>query len=134
MSNGSQVSGSWTYYDYECMDPGEIHYLTADKGLVVRDAGWGGQDFTYTGSGAVTINGLGTVVLSGCHSRACSDSYYGKGPYLSSATNQYYFGVVKGVYDETNGKLQAATILNGSGGFDWKGTLVVGLLDDIVWC
>jgi|GEM_PF-1843650 len=126
MSNGSQVYGSWTYYDYECIDPGEIHYLTGDKGLIVKDLGWGGQDFTYTGSGAVTINGLGTVVLKDNHERRTSDSYYGKGPYLGSAYNEYYFGVVKGVYDEENGKLQQATILNGEGGFDWKGFLVVG--------
>ena len=139
MSNGSHVAdsqGRWqyNYYDYECIDPGELHYLTADPGLVVKDLGWGGQNFTYTGSGAVTINGLGTVWIEEAGDRHYSSTTISSGGstyrtvtrWLSPFSNRYYFGVVKGVYDEESGKLQAATILNGSGGFDWKGTLVVG--------
>ncbi|MDD6338388.1 MAG: hypothetical protein PUC15_08420 [Lentisphaeria bacterium] len=116
------------YVDYfwDAIDPGEIHSATASKGLVVT-ANWNKQDFTYIGSGAVTFNGLGTVVLKDNHDRETSDSYYGKGPYLGSAYDEYYFGVVKGVYNEEDGVLENYTVLDGTdGGFDWTGFLMVG--------
>jgi hypothetical protein len=122
--------GTSGYVDYtwDAIDPGEIHSATASKGLVVS-ANWNKQDFTYIGSGAVTFNGLGTVVLKDNHSRYSSDSYYGTGPYLGSAFDTYYFGVVKGVYNEEDGVLENYTVLDGdvsSGGFDWEGFLMVG--------
>ncbi|MBR4718495.1 MAG: hypothetical protein IKP09_10600 [Lentisphaeria bacterium] len=122
--------GTSGYVDYtwDAIDPGEIHSVTASKGLVVQ-ANWNKQDFTYIGSGAVTFNGLGTVVLKDNHSRYSSDSYYGTGPYLGSAYDEYYFGVVKGVYNEEDGTLENYTVLDGdvsSGGFDWEGFLMVG--------
>ncbi len=121
--------GTSGYVDYtwDAIDPGEIHSVTASKGLVVSANWTTHQDFTYIGSGAVTINGLGTVVLKDNHSRYTSDSYYGKGPYLGSAFDTYYFGVVKGVYNEEDGTLENYTVLDGTnGGFDWKGFLTVG--------
>ena len=125
--------GTSGYVDYtwDAIDPGEIHSVTASKGLVVHANCWTThQDFTYIGSGAVTFNGLGTVVLKDNHSRYTSDSYYGKGPYLGSAFDTYYFGVVKGVYNEEDGTLENRTILDGDvssgGGFDWTGFLTVG--------
>jgi hypothetical protein len=120
--------GTSGYVDYtwDAIDPGEIHSVTASKGLVVS-VNWNKQDFTYIGSGAVTINGLGTVVLKDNHSRYSSDSYYGTGPYLGSAFDEYYFGVVKGVYNEEDGVLENYTVLDGAdGGFDWTGFLMVG--------
>ena len=119
------------YVDYfwDAIDPGEIHSVTASKGLVVSTNWTTHQDFTYIGNGAVTFNGLGTVVLKDNHDRETSDSYYGKGPYLGSAYDEYYFGVVKGVYNEEDGVLENYTILDGdvsSGGFDWEGFLMVG--------
>ena len=122
--------GTSGYVDYtwDAIDPGEIHSATTSKGLVVT-ANWNKQDFTYIGSGAVTFNGLGTVVLKDNHARETSDSYYGKGPYLGSAYDEYYFGVVKGVYNEEDGTLENYTVLDGdvsSGGFDWEGFLMVG--------
>ena len=113
---------------YDAIDPGEIHSVTANSGLTVSaNWNWGKQDFTYIGGGSTTINGLGTVVLKDNHSRDTSDSYYGKGPYLGSAFDTYYFGVVKGVYNEEDGTLENRTILDGeNGGFDWKGYLTVG--------
>ena len=122
--------GTSGYVDYtwDAIDPGEIHSVTASKGLVVT-ANWNKQDFTYIGNGAVTFNGLGTVVLKDNHDRETSDSYYGKGPYLGSAYDEYYFGVVKGVYNEEDGTLENYTVLDGdvsSGGFDWEGFLMVG--------
>ena len=113
---------------YDAIDPGEIHSVTANSGLTVwANWNWGKQDFTYIGGGSTTINGLGTVVLKDNHSRYTSDSYYGKGPYLGSAFDTYYFGVVKGVYNEEDGTLENRTILDGeNGGFDWKGYLTVG--------
>ncbi len=123
--------GTSGYVDYtwDAIDPGEIHSVTASKGLVVHANWTTHQDFTYTGSGAVTFNGLGTVVLKDNHSRYSSDSYYGTGPYLGSAFDEYYFGVVKGVYNEEDGVLENYTVLDGdvsSGGFDWEGFLMVG--------
>ena len=123
--------GTSGYVDYtwDAIDPGEIHSVTASKGLVVRTNWTTHQDFTYIGSGAVTINGLGTVVLKDNHSRYTSNSYYGSGPYLGSAFDTYYFGVVKGVYNEEDGVLENYTVLDGdvsSGGFDWTGFLMVG--------
>ena len=118
-------------YTWDAIDPGEIHSVTASKGLVVSTNWTTHQDFTYIGNGAVTINGLGTVVLKDNHSRYSSDSYYGTGPYLGSAYDEYYFGVVKGVYNEEDGVLENRTILDGGdvssgGGFDWTGFLTVG--------
>ena len=123
--------GTSGYVDYtwDAIDPGEIHSVTASKGLVVSANWTTHQDFTYIGSGAVTFNGLGTVVLKDNHSRYSSDSYYGTGPYLGSAFDEYYFGVVKGVYNEEDGVLENYTVLDGdvsSGGFDWEGFLMVG--------
>ena len=118
--------GTSGYVDYtwDAIDPGEIHSVTASKGLVVSTNWTTHQDFTYIGSGAVTINGLGTVVLKDNHSRYTSDSWRGSGPYLGSAFDTYYFGVVKGVYNEEDGTLENYTILDGTnGGFDWTGFL-----------
>lgn len=121
-------TSSYIEQRYDAIDPGEIHSVTANSGLTVwANWNWGKQDFTYIGGGSVTINGLGTVVLKDNHSRYTSDSYYGKGPYLGSAFDTYYFGVVKGVYNEEDGTLENRTILDGTnGGFDWKGYLTVG--------
>ncbi|MBQ7731379.1 MAG: hypothetical protein IJT68_06035 [Lentisphaeria bacterium] len=119
--------GTSGYVDYtwDAIDPGEIHSVTASKGLVVSANWTTHQDFTYIGSGAVTFNGLGTVVLKDNHSRYTS----GSAPYLDSAFDEYYFGVVKGVYNEEDGVLENYTVLDGdvsSGGFDWTGFLMVG--------
>ena len=126
LNDSNYHTTAYVDYFYDAMDPGEIHSVTANSGLVVS-ANWNTQDFTYIGSGAVTINGLGTVVLKDNHSRYTSDSWRGSGPYLGSAFDTYYFGVVKGVYNEEDGVLENYTVLDGTdGAFDWTGFLMVG--------
>ena len=141
MSNGKQVYtsdgyASRAYFSYDCIDPGEIQYASGDSGLTVQ--GTYGR-FTYTGSGAVVFGGLGTV----WEDEAGSRCYYSSGYYSSSAdgtskyvssisrwltpsSRRYEFGVVKGVIDESSGKVLKYYDMIGEGGFDWLGTLAIG--------
>ena len=123
-------------YSYDCMDPGEIQYASGDSGLTVQ--GTYGR-FTYTGSGAVVLGGLGTIWKDQAGS-CCYESsgYYsssadGTSKYVTSITRwltpssrHYEFGVVKGIFDEETGTLQKYYDMIGEGGFDWRGTLAVG--------
>ena len=126
--NGDPI---YDHYEMLCKDPGEIVFLSADPGLAV--SGTYGK-FTYTGTGALVLNGLGTIYDEQYGSRYYSSTTITSGGstyktvsrWLAPASGHVEFGVVKGVYDEETGKLQRTTVLDGDAGFDWKGVLAVG--------
>ena len=140
-ANGNYIkddNGNIIYddYSYDCIDPGEIVSAVGNSGLTVQ--GTYGR-FTYTGTGAVTFVGLGTIRSEQAGDRSYfSSSYYSSSAdgtssavreirrWLEPSSTHYEFGVVKGVFDEETGRLQETWAYDGNKGFDWTGVLAVG--------